>query len=320
MTAQQGGFPVSKFFRIPLASFLTLAFSLGAYSAPDAVPVNEEVIALREAVPGLNDAADINSVVEMFAALQMRVIGGDDSTWKRDNPNWRPVLNKVREDLKKDLRPALAAEVANTALLWNRALATHLSTSQIHALLGFYHSNTGRRYRAFEERLIAIQAEESSMYTVALASGGMDPKEVAHSPPSAAQNETRKQIVALSWADQVTPAMGPAASLSHGASASDDKAVNDMMVDLLVMARGPALDELAHQYQQDLNAFSSFHESAMAKSLISVYGEVAKESADDASRPGLVLTSALQHSVDLHTPAWKAAYEAGRIAKQPVVK
>jgi hypothetical protein len=315
MTDQQGGFPVSKFYRIPLEAFLTLAFSLGAYSAPDAAPVSKEVIALREAVPGLNDAADVDSVVEMFAALQMRVIGGDDSTWKRNNPNWLLVMNTAREDLKKDLQPVLAAEVANTAVLWNRALSTHLSTTQIDALLGFYHSNTGRRYRAFEERLIAIQAEESSMYAIALGSGGMDPKEAAHSPPSAAQNETRRQIVALSWADLVTPAMGAAVSPSHGASVSDDKATHDMMVGLLVIARGPALDELGHQYQQDLNAFSIFNRSAMAKSLIAVYGEVAKESADDTSRPGLSFTSALQHSVDLHTPAWKAAYESARMAK-----
>ena len=311
---------MSTFYRIFLASFLTLALSAGALSATDAVPASREVIALREAVPGLNDAADIDSVVEMFAALQMRVIGGNDSSWKRDNPNWLPEMNRVREDLKNDLKPALAADVSKTALLWNRALATHLSTSQIDELLGFYRSNIGRRYRAFEERLIAIQVEASSTYTVAFASGGTASKRVADPPPSEAQTEIRKRILALSWADQVTPAMGAAASPSHGASASDDKAVHDMVVGLLVLTRGPALDELAHQYQQDLNAFSTFHQSAMAKSLISVYGDVAKESADDGSPPGLNLTTALQHSVNLHTLAWNAAYEAGRTAKQPVVQ
>jgi hypothetical protein len=29
---------------------------------------------------------------------------------------------------------------------------------------------------------------------------------------------------------------------------------------------------------------------------------------------------ALQHSIELHTPAWKAAYEAGRVAQAPAVK
>ena len=108
---------MSTFYRIFLGSFLTLAFSASAFSATDAVPATREVIALREAVPGLNDAADIDSVVEMFAALQMRVIGGNDSSWKRDNPNWLPEMNRVREDLKNDLKPALAADVSKTALL-----------------------------------------------------------------------------------------------------------------------------------------------------------------------------------------------------------
>jgi hypothetical protein len=296
------------------------AVATGAHSAPDAVPVSKAVIALREAVPGLNDAADVNSIVDLFAPMQMRVIGGSDPTWKRDNPNWLPVMNSVRADLKKDLTPVLNAQVANNALRWNRALATHLSTSQIDELLGFYHSDTGRRYLAFQKRLMAVQIEGTSSFVTAVASGGMDPKVVPESPPTAAQMESRKHIVALSWMSQVTPAMGVAGSPSHGTNASGDKAINDMMVDALVKTRGRALDELDHQYQQDLVAFSTFQASSMAKALISVYGDVTKEAADDSTAPGRDFPNVLQHSVDLHTPAWKAAYEAGRIPKQPVAE
>jgi hypothetical protein len=310
---------VSSLHRTFLASFFSLIFAPAAYCATDAVPLSKEVIALREAVPAMNDATDVNSVVDFFAPLQMRVIGGNDTTWKRDNPNWMPVLNMVREDLKKDLQPALAAQAADAALRWNRELAAHLSSNQIEQLLGFYRSDTGRRYLAFQKRLIAVQVDGTSAFVTAMASGGMDPKQVSESTPSAAQLDARKKVVALSWTSQVMPALGPAASPSHGASASDDKAINELMVDALVKTRGPELDALDSQYRNNFTEFATFQASPMAKALISVYGELGKDAAAEPAGPSAAFMSAIQHSLDLQTPAWKAAYEAGRVAQTPVV-
>jgi hypothetical protein len=306
---------VATLHRILLASFFSLTVSAGAHSAPNTVPVSKEVISLREAVPGMNDATDINSVADIFAPLQMRVIGGNDATWKRDNPNWMPVLNMVREDLKKDLQPALTAQAADTAGRWNLELATHLSANQINELLGFYGSDTGRRYLAFQKRLIAVQVEGTSTFVTGMASGGLDPKQVVDSAPSAAQLDARKKLVALSWTSQVMPALGPAASPSHGASASDDKAINDMIVDALAKMRGPELDALGSQYQKDFTAFGAFQASPMARALISVYGALAKDIAAEPAGASAAFMGALQHSIELHSPAWKAAYEAGRVAQ-----
>jgi hypothetical protein len=282
--------------------------------------VSKSVIALREAVPGLNDAADVNSVVDILAPMQMLVIGGSDPTWKRDNPNWLPVLNAVRADLKNDLAPALDAQVSNNASRWNRALETHLSAAQIDELLHFYRSDTGRRYLAFQKRLIDIQVDGSSSFVAGLASGGMDLKQARESPPTAAQIETRKNIVQLSWLSRVTPAVGVGGSPSHGTNASGDKAINDMMIDVLVKTRGRALDVLDHEYHRDLVAFATFQDSPSARALISVYGAVAKEAAGESPDTELDFSTVLRHSVELHTPTWRAAYEAGRIAQQPVVK
>lgn len=303
---------VSTLQRIVSASIASLAFTAGALSAPNPAPVSKEVIALREAVPGMNDATDINSLLDLFAPLQMRVIGGNDATWKRDNPNWMPVLNMVREDLKKDLQPALTAQAADTAVRWNRELAAHLSAKQINELLGFYHSDTGRRYLVFQKRLIAVQAEGTSAFVTGLASGGPDPKQVVATAPSAAQLDARKKVAALSWTSLVLPALGPAASPSHGASASDDKAISDMLIDALAKMRGPELDALGSEYEKDLPAFATFQTSPVAKVLISVYGDVAKDAAAEPGGISAAFMGALQHAVELHTPAWKAAYEAGR--------
>jgi len=299
--------------RVICVSLFNLAFVVAAHCAPDStVSVSKEVIALREAVPAMNDATDADSVVDLFAPMQMRLIGGNDDTWKRGNPNWLPVLHLVRNDIKKDIEPALAAQAAENAIRWNRELAAHLSAAQIDQLLAFYRSDVGRRYLAFQKRLMTVQVQGSAALVSGLASGGMDPKDVAASPPSAAQLEARKKLVALSWIIQITPAMGVAFSPSRGASARDDKAIADVIIDSVATMRGPEIDALSQQYKNDLAAFSAFQESPLAKALIAVYGNLAKDASTEPVNAGTAFMTALQQSVAQHTPAWKAAYEAGR--------
>ncbi|HEY6621578.1 MAG TPA: DUF2059 domain-containing protein [Steroidobacteraceae bacterium] len=294
------------------ASLLSLAIAQSAYGDSGmAQPVSKDVVSLRQSVPGMNEGTDVNAAVDFLAPMQMRVIGGNDGTWRRDNPNWLPVLNLISRDLKKDLEPALVTQTAESAIRWNRELAAHLSAGQINSLLAFYHSDVGRRYLAFQKRLMAVQVQGTSALVAGMASGGMDPKEVAVSSPSAAQLDARKQLLALSWVIQIMPAMG-AADPGRGASASADKTINDMLVDAVAKMRGPEIDALRRQYQDDLPAFSSFQESPAAKALIGVYRNVATDAAAEPVKPGMALMAVLQQSVAKHTPAWKAAYEAGR--------
>lgn len=303
-------FTLSRLIRVALLNLGLVAVS---YAAPDpTVQVSKEVIALREAVPALNDRADVNSVVDFFAPMQMRVIGGNDSTWKRDNPNWMPVLTLVREDFKRDLEPALIAQAADVATLWNRELAGHLSAAQIDTLLAFYRSDTGWRYLAFQKRLMAIQEEGSAEIMTAFASGGRDPIVVDEPEASPAQLAARKKLVALSWVDKVTRELGPTVSPSRGASASDDEAMTDMMNEIVATRRRRDLDALHIQYQDDLAAFSTFQASPAAKALLAVYGHVARDATAEPVKPESDFRAALNRSVAKHTPGWKAAYEAGR--------
>jgi hypothetical protein len=304
---------VSTLPQVIWASLFNLAFVAVAHCAPDSV-VTKEVIALREAVPAMNDGKSVGSMVDILAPLQMRVIGGNDATWKRDNPNWIPVLTLIREDLKKDLEPALKAQAADDAVRWNHELASHLSAAEVDELLSFYRSDTGRRYLAFQRCLIAIQEEGSAEIMATFASGGRDPKAVDEPEPSPAQLDARKKLVALSWADKVTPELGASVSPSHGASASDDKVIADMMNEIVATRRGTELDALLAQYQDDFAAFSAFHASPAAKALLAVYGHVARDAAAEPVKPGAGFKTALDQSVARHTPAWKAAYEAGRVS------
>ncbi|HEY6621585.1 MAG TPA: hypothetical protein VIY68_18725 [Steroidobacteraceae bacterium] len=73
-----------------VASLLLCAPAPRAYCAANST-VNSNVFALRDTVIALTGEPDINPTMDMLAAVQVRIIGAKDSTWKEDNPNWRQV-------------------------------------------------------------------------------------------------------------------------------------------------------------------------------------------------------------------------------------
>ncbi len=293
-----------------VVSLLLWALAPGAYCAANS-PVNQDVTALRETVIALTGEPDINSTLDMLAAVQVRIVGAKDSTWKGDNPNWTPVYNIVHDDLSRDVGLLLLAQVRDAAAHWDHELPAHLTPGQIDELVKFFRSAVGLRYLTFQKQLIAVQQKVLSASVVDRASAGADPHRAAVAP-TAAQIDSRKGVAALSWVYLMLTALGPSGSPGRNASASDDKTVHDMMVDALATVRGPELDLLNAQYHADLRAFATFTESPVAKALILVYGFVARDIQADPKALGMAFAAALQRSIAQHTPEWKAAYEAGR--------
>ncbi len=299
-----------------VASLLLGALATGTCCASNST-VNENVIALRETAIALTGEPDINPTIGMLAAVQVRILGAKDSTWKGDNPNWKPVFNIVHDDLSRDVGLLLLAQVRDMAAHWDHELSLHLTSSQINELLKFYRSDVGQRYIAFQKQLIAVQEGVLSASVVDRTSAGADPHRMAEAP-TAAQIGSRKSVAALSWV--YLSVLGPSSRPSSNASAADDTIIHDMMVDALAKVRGPELDQLNIQYHADLPAFATFTESPVAKALILVYGFVAKDVQSDPASPGIAFAAALQRSVEQHTPEWKAAYEAGRVVQPAVAK
>jgi hypothetical protein len=301
-------------YRLMAAPLLSFAIVQGAYCDPSYTdPASKEVIELRDTVMALTGDPDLDSTLDMLAAVQVRVVGAaNDSTWKADNPNWSAVYDIVHDDLSRDVGLLLVAQVRDTAAHWDQELPAHLTPGQIDKLVKFYRSDVGRRYVTFQKRLMAIQQEVLSRSVVGRASARSDADRVPV-VPTAAQIESRKRVAALSWVYLVITEVGPTANPAHQASAADDKIIHDMMVDALATMRGPELEQLSAQYHADLPAFATFQESPLAKALILVYGFVAKDIQTDPADPGTAFAAALQRSVEQHTPEWKAAYEAERM-------
>ena len=297
--------------RLIVALSMSFSIAQGGYCNPSSTgPADNELIELRETVMALTGDPNLNSTLDMLAAVQVRVIGAKDPTWKGDNPNWSAVYSIVHDDLSRDVGLLLVAQVRDMESHWDHGLPAHLTPSQIDQLVKFYRSDVGRRYLAFQKRLIAIQQEVLSRSVVGRASASSNADRVPEAA-TAVQIESRKRVAALSWVYLVMTEVGPT-DPAHQANAADDKIIHDMMVDALATMRGPELEQLSSQYQADLRAFATFQGSPPAKALILVYGFVAKEIQADPAAPGMAFATALQRSVEHHTPEWKAAYEAAR--------
>jgi hypothetical protein len=299
--------------RLIVALLVSFSIAQGADCDPSAIdPANNEVIELREMVMALTGDPDLNSTLDMLAAVQVRAIGApNDPNWKGENPNWSAVYSIVHDDLSRDVGLLLVAQVRDMAAHWDHELPAHLTPGQIDELVKFFRSDVGLRYLTFQKRLMAIQKDVLSTSVVGRPSTDADSHRVPV-VPTAAQIDSRKRVAAFSWLYQVISAIGPTANPGRNAGEADDKTIHDMMVDALATMRGPELDQLSAQYQADLAAFATFQGSQVAKGLMLVYGFVAKALQADPAAPGIAFAAALQRSVEQHKPEWKAAYEEVR--------
>jgi hypothetical protein len=258
--------------------------------------------------------SDQSLSLETFAALELRVIAPNDPTWKRDNPRWVALFNVIRQDLNRDLQPAIRAQMAENARLLDDALASHLPAREVGQLLAFYRSGEGRRYMAFQQRLGVIQAQGMTQLTVGLVGGAMEPGSSPRNLPSQKILDERRRLLANSWISLLVRDLTSTVTSTAPRSDSQDEAIMGSMLDVIAKTHGPELDALQREYGSDLPHFDAFQEAPAVKSLISAFKVIAKQTA--AGRPGTpdAFKAALDRSIAAHTASWKTAYEAGRLA------
>lgn len=297
-TASSGTSPVDRGNR---AAFDTATSSPGGAGSSDAV-------ALARIVQALGGDAQSMSY-DLFAALQMRMIAPSDPNWNRSNPRWVALFKTVRQDLRRDLEPALQVSMATGVRELAGTLESHVTPADVRELLAFYRSDKGQRYVAFQQRLGAIQTQAITQLSAALLGAGANP------PPSDAPSEdrleARRHLLANSWTSLVAGAMSPEAGSPQSTQQPDTKTFSSAMLDVVAKTHGPEVDALEKDYAKDLPQFEAFHQSSATKSLLSAMkmGSQQARASPQSSNP---LKAALEHSVALHTPSWKSAYEAGR--------
>lgn len=295
-----------------LLALLTPLVSRTAAGAQRARASPQEITELRTDVLTAGGGSDESLSLDVFAALELRVIAPTDPNWKRDNPQWVALFNVVRQDLNRDLQPAMRAQETENARLQDDVLSSHLSSGEVGELLAFYRSNVGRRYLAFEQRLSSIQAKGLSQLTVGLAAGGVDPASVPHEFPSQEIVDARQRMLANSWSSLLLRGVMPKVEGTASGADPQGKAIMESMLDVVAKTHGPELDDLRRQYGSDLTQFDAFQRSATVKSLLSAFKALGEQTAAGAAGVPDAFKAALDRSIAVHTPSWKAAYEAGR--------
>jgi hypothetical protein len=107
---------------------------------------------------------------------------------------------------------------------------------------------------------------------------------------------------------------------SQAADAKAGNFLNDFMANAVAKVRCPELDPLGAEFGNDMHAFATFQDSAVAKALISVYVFVTKELQEDPVVRGAAVSAAVHRSIKQRTPEWKAAYEAGQTTQPAAAK
>jgi hypothetical protein len=271
-----------------------------------------EIAELRADVLTSGGGSDQSASLDTFAALELRVIAPNDPTWKRDNPRWVALFKIVRQDLDRDVQPALQAQKNESARLLDEALASHLPAREVGQLLAFYHSAQGRRYTEYERRLSVIQAQGMTQLTAGLLGGGMGPGSLPHDSPSQEVLDARQRMLANSWVSLLVHDVMDNVQPATGGTGPQRDAVMDSMLNVVARTHGPELDDLQRQYGSDLAQFGAFQKSPAVGSLISTFKALGKKEAAGGTPDAF--KAALDRSIAAHTASWKTAYEAGRLA------
>jgi hypothetical protein len=270
---------------------------------------SSEAVALARIVQSLGGDAQSRSL-DIFAVFQMRTIGPNDPDWNRSNPRWVVLFKTVKQDLKRDLEPALQAWMADGVRELAGLLQSHLAAADVKQLLAFYRSDQGQRYITFQRRLGAIETQAITQLGSGIMGAGGNPAPT--DAPSPERVEARRHLLANSWTALLVPgAMSTEAGAAQGTQQPDRQSSFRAMMDVVAKSQGPDIDALEREYAKDLPKFEAFHQSPAGRSLLSAIRAV---SAQAAARPQSSdqLRAALDHSVALHTPSWRATYEAGR--------
>jgi ankyrin repeat protein len=284
-------------------------------SAGPALPSSQraspaDVTALATTVRKMGgDAEDMK--FDTFAALQMRLfIGPNDPAWNHSNPRYVALFKIVRQDLQHDLEPALQAQMAQGIRELADVLGSRIPEADVKQLLGFYRSNKGQRYIAFQYRLSAVQAQGITELTMGLAGAGMN--SASNPAPSQALLDQRRRLMTDSWFSLVLPdAINSFKGSTSGAQQPDAGSFLRAMLDVVARNHGPEIDVVGREYANDLPQFESFHRSSAAKSLLAAM-HAGMEMAAGRPVSSDPFKVALDRSIAMHSPQWKAAYEAGR--------
>ena len=245
------------------------------------------------------DAATTKKQLDGIANSQTKLLDMDNKYWNVANPKWKVVYDRVRADLEADspeILTAMTEAVGNLDRAYKAGIAENISQSDVDAILEFYGSPIGQRYRDFMRRIDPIMTGG----TVSLFTGGAGAPGAALTP---VQTQTYLRMLQMSHLFQMTVAMASGAQAAHQ-DTSGYGAIGFMAGAAINRSRAE-LEELSKQYADDIADFEAFGKGDASQHFFRAMGLSTQKMAKSAN-PAVEAIGAITKK---HASEWKQLYQ-----------
>jgi hypothetical protein len=255
----------------------------------------------------------------VVATIQTRRLGMGDKNWDEKNPKWKPIRDRIRADLEKDL-PTLPAAAAAAYAEWERCeaakcyaqdIASNLQPTDVEAILAYFDTPEGKRFQTFQQEIGSIYGAGIVSFmpprlqqTAAMHPNNGQDSQAKSIPPSAEQMQRFLRMLKLSILFQSTKA-----ATEVGKSGKQDSSGGEVFALFMAAAinkNKAKLEELDLQYRNDLAGFEVFSETDASRHFIEA---LAKADAKSDSRMKSAL-EVLQGIANKHQQEWRVLLKA----------
>jgi len=262
---------------------------------------------LRDLLMTLGRARVLGPSLDIAAIRIMRKFAPTVGTADETSTGWQHLKDTIAQDLRYDVGAVLLVRADEIASRWQETLNSGLSADDGVALMGFFESDVGQRYLAFQSRLSSIQ--EAGMVAVATRSNAAAGHGSAQTQGELL--EQRRRLIGLGW--------------NSGTSGCCDDVLQWMATqgkpgaspDEIAAVAGPRLDALRTDYLRDLDAFATFQQTPASGAIAAARRQILDQTAAGTAGSTEVVATALQRSEQAHDAEWRQGYLTLHTATRP---
>ncbi|TAM51298.1 MAG: DUF2059 domain-containing protein [Paraburkholderia sp.] len=242
-----------------------------AASAADATQI-ESLLAVQQLKPApatfpADAGTDATTEIARCVAQNIRTLDPSNPHWNETDPRWEPMQRTIAHDCARRREYRIRHVEPQLQRLYRDALANsyarRLSHREADFLIGFYATETGHRFQAFQNRLTEIEfAAMQNMQALGDREGTVNPPAAA--PPEVVKRRaslllmSRQTLLMVQWQQDAVRAGGDTSS----------GAVAPMVMSMAAATEGDAIDRVDKEFARDLPAFSAFLASPAEKNEI----------------------------------------------------
>lgn len=212
--------------------------------------------------PGGDAAGEISNCVQE----NIGAVDPSNPNWNDKDPRWEPMRQTIALDCARRREERVKTVEPELQRMYRDALANsyahRLSHRDADALIGFYATETGHRFLAFQTRLTTL--EFNAMQRLERAGGAKAPASPATPPPDVMKRRTaillmsRQILLMLQWQSDA----------AHTGDDAGGGALAPIMMSATATLEGDAIDRIQKEFARELPAFSAFLSSRAEKNEI----------------------------------------------------